>query len=246
MNILRKPQTALAVGLISCITLAFVFGGVSAPQIAQRLADAAPAAIAQAGGGDQVQARFTSPNGWPSRHPVLVGGEPLDETTRARIARAVADLPGVGGISWSDGDMMVEDHFNPLHCQEDVQALLRARTIRFEESSSRIDIASRSLLDEVATALTPCVGAVIQISGHTDRSGPEEANIALSAERADAVRAALVRRGIPSAALRVEGEGSSHPVEGLEPTDPANRRIEFSVISTQPLMPTPVDTPSAR
>ena len=177
---------------------------------------------------------------------MLTGAESLDETTRARIARAVADIPGVGGVRWSDGDMMVEQHFSPLHCQEDVQALLRARTIRFEESSARIDIASRSLIDEVATSLSPCLGAVIQIAGHTDRSGPEATNIALSSERAEAVRQALIRRGIPADVLLVKGEGSSHPVDGLEPTDPANRRIEFSVISTQPLVPTPVDTPAPR
>ena len=33
---------------------------------------------------------------------------------------------------------------------------------------------------------------------------------------------------------------------GVDPADPANRRIEFSVIATEPLAPTPVDTPGAR
>lgn len=246
MEFLRKPHVALVAGLLACIALAYFIGGASAPGIAQRLAAAAPAAIEQAGGGTQVKAHFVSPNGAPSRHPVLTGAESLDETTRARIARAVASLPGVGGIRWADGDLMVEQHYSPLHCQEDVQALLRARTIRFEEGSARIDAASRSLVDEVAAALRPCLGAVIQISGHTDRSGPEEANVALSTQRARAVRQALVRRGIPNDVLRVAGEGSSHPVEGLEPTDPANRRIEFSVVSVEPLHPTPVDTPGPR
>lgn len=245
MNFLRKPQFALIAGVLACIALAYTVGGASGPDIAQRLSASASAAIQQVDGVG-VEAHFQSPNGWPSRHPVLTGAETLDEPTRARIARAVADLPGVGGIRWSDGDMMVEQHFSPLHCQEDVQALLRARTIRFEESSARIDVNSRSLIDEVAASLRPCLGAVIQITGHTDRSGPEDVNIALSSERAEAVRQALIRRGIPGNVLLVEGEGSSHPVDGLEPTDPANRRIEFSVISTQPLVPTPVDTPGPR
>ena len=184
-----------------------------------------------------------------SRHPLLTGGEPLDESTRAKIAHAVADMPGVGGIRWSDGDILAEGQeaaFRPLHCQEDVQALLRAHTIRFEESSARIDEASRGLIDEVATALRPCLGAIIQITGHTDRSGPEPGNLALSAERAAAVRTALVRRGIPEDGLRAQGVGSRMPVEGLEATDPANRRIEFSVIATVPIRPTPVDTPAPR
>ncbi|MGB3797965.1 MAG: OmpA family protein [Alteraurantiacibacter sp.] len=243
MNFLRKPQFALIAGVLACIALAYTIGGASGPGIANTLSAPAAAAIQQAGG-EGVEAQFRSPNGWPSRHPVLSGAESLDNATRSRIAHAVAALPGVGGVRWSDGDMMVEQHFSPLHCQEDVQALLRARTIRFEESSARIDVNSLSLIDEVAASLQPCLGAVIEIAGHTDRSGPEDINIALSSERADAVRQALVQRGIPGDALHVKGEGSAHPVEGLEPTDPANRRIEFSVISTQPLLPTPVDTPA--
>ncbi len=246
MEFLRKPYTAIIAGLVVCVILAVVVGSANAPGIVAKISAPASAAIKEAGGGEQVTAHFETPNGFPSRHVVLTGAESLDESTRDRIAHSVAALPGVGGISWSDGDMMVEQHYSPLHCQEDVQALLRARTIRFEEGSAQIDVASRSLIDEVAGALRPCLGAVIEVSGHTDRSGPEDVNVSLSTERAEAVKQALVRSGIPADALLVSGEGSAHPVEGLEPTDPANRRIEFAVVSTQPLLPTPVDTPGPR
>lgn len=249
MQLLRGPLVAIALGAFVIVLLARFAGGASAPALAQRLADKAPAAIAEAGGGTQVQARFISPRGLASRHPVLTGAEDLDEGTRAKIARAVAAIPGVGGIRWSDGDMMAEAGavvLNPLHCQEDVQALLRARTIRFEESSSRIDEASLGLIDEVAAALRPCLGSIIQITGHSDNSGPEPGNIALSADRAEAVRRALIRRGIPDDGLRARGIGSRTPVEGLDPGDPANRRIEFAVVSTEPITPTPVDTPAPR
>ena len=74
----------------------------------------------------------------------------------------------------------------------------------------------------------------------------EPGNLALSMERARVVRQALIERGIPRDGLRASGVGSSQPVEGLAPSDPANRRIEFSVIRTEPLRPTPVDTPGAR
>jgi len=249
MQFLRRPPIAVALGAFAIFLLARFIAGSSAPEFSARLAAQAPAVIAEAGGGDQVEAVFLTPRGFPSRHPILVGGEPLDEATRADIANAVAALPGVGGIRWSDGGMMAvsgEPVFRPLHCQEDVQALLRARTIRFEESSSRMDIGSSSLIDEVAAALRPCLGSIIRITGHTDNSGPEPGNIALSAERANAVRAALIGRGIPADGLRTSGVGSRRPVEGLDPADPANRRIEFSVIATDPISPTPVDTPAPR
>lgn len=249
MRLLHRPLVAFALGAFVIFLLARFVGGASAPTLAERLSAQAREAIAEAGGGDRVEARFFTRRGLATRHPTLTGGEPLDEATRAAIAEAVAAIPGVASISWSDGDMMAEAGtrvFRPLHCQEDVQSLLRARTIRFEESSSRIDAASRSLIDEVAEALRPCLGSIIEVTGHTDNSGPEPGNIALSTERALAVRAALIRRGIPEDGLRARGVGSRQPVEGLDPADPANRRIEFTVLATEPIHPTPVDTPAPR
>ncbi len=248
MAILRNLYVAVAAGGLLVIMLALVAGWITGPRIADGLSTRAEAVIARVGGAP-VTARFASNNGWPSRHPVLSGGEALDEGTRDRVAKAIAAIRGVGGIRWADGTAFVSSTSapaEPLHCEEDVVALLRARTIRFEEGSARIDAASAELVDEVATALRPCLGSIIAITGHTDASGPEAGNLALSRERAQAVQAALVGRGIPADGLRARGRGSRSPVEGLEPTDPANRRIEFSVIATEPVRPTPVDTPGPR
>ena len=243
-----RPTIAIIAGAL--LTAGFGAAGSrwSGDALVDRIESQADEAIAAAGGRG-VEASFSSPNGFRSRHPVLSGGERLDEGTRDRVAKAVAAIPGVGGVRWADGSIRAlggELAFTPLHCQEDVEALLRARSIRFEESSSTIDAASRELLDEVAMALRPCLGSIIAITGHTDASGPKAANIALSQERAEAVQRALERRGIPGDGLRARGVGSAEPVEGLAPEDPANRRIEFSVIATVPLQPTPVDTPGPR
>jgi OmpA-OmpF porin, OOP family len=248
MAILRNLYAAVALGALLVVALAFAGSAITGPGLAARLAERAEAAIARVGGAP-VTARLASANGWPSRHPVLSGGEGLDETTRDRVAKAVAGIPGVGGIRWADGTTFArsaEAEAVPLGCQEDVAALLRARTIRFEEGSARIDAASRELIGEVASALRPCLGSIIAIAGHTDASGPEPGNLALSRARAEAVEAALIARGIPADGLRARGYGARTPVEGLEPTDPANRRIEFSVLATEAVRPTPVDTPGPR
>lgn len=202
-----------------------------------------------AAGGQSVGLTFTSAEGWLTRHPFLSGGEGLDDETRTRVATAVADVPGIGGVRWTSrgrgGDVKAGRHGKAasLHCQEDVEAILQVRTIRFSEASARINSTSQKLLDEVATALTPCLGSIIAITGHTDSNGDEDANIALSKARAEAVRWALIGRGIPADGLRATGVGSAEPLEGLDPTDSANRRIDFSVIETMPLLPTPIDTP---
>jgi OOP family OmpA-OmpF porin len=243
-----RSSVAILAGALVVFALALFGGALTGPRITAHLAERAQAAINDAGG-RPVKAVFTG-GLWASRYPVLTGGEGLGEATRARVARAVAQVPGMGGIRWSDGTARATggnaEAPPPLHCQDDVDALLRARTIRFEESSTRIDAASNDLIDEVADALRPCLGSIIALTGHTDSSGTEPGNLELSQQRAEAVRQALVQRGIPADGLRTRGVGSSEPVEGLDPSDPANRRIEFSVVAKVATHPTPVDTPGPR
>ena len=210
--------------------------------------EARAAAALAASGGAGITASFRTPHGWLTRHPQLSGGDPLSPETRRRAAMAVAAIPGIGGVSWRARTGTVSAaqdaaSSQPLHCQGDVDAILRSRTLRFSEASAQIDPTSHAMLDEVAAALRPCLGSIIAITGHTDGLGDEAGNLALSRLRAEAVRAALAARGIPEDGLRASGMGSRQPMAGLDPTDPANRRIEFSVIATLPLKPTPVDTP---
>jgi len=245
MPLVSKETFAVASGAAAIVAVAIAAATLTGPRLAAQLSEQATAAIAEADAAP-VRASFVSGYGWPTRHPVLSGGEGLDQTTRARAARSVAAVPGVGGVRWIDGTALAQSSAEaprPVDCNEDVANLLRARTIRFEEGSARIDQGSGELIDEVAAALRPCLGSIIAITGHTDASGPEAGNLSLSRLRANAVREALVRRGIPTDGLRARGVGSSVPVEGLEPTDPANRRIEFSVVATEPVRPTPIDTP---
>jgi OOP family OmpA-OmpF porin len=196
--------------------------------------------------GRGVQASFTDSRGWLTRHAALSGGDGLSDGTRAALASAVAGVPGIGGVRWSgrhahalvtgdaDGD-----------CALDVAAILKTRSLRFAENSASIDPISRRALDEVAAALRPCAGSVIAITGHTDARGDEAFNQNLSHERALAVRNALGQRGIDIADLRARGMGSARSVTGLDPGDPANRRIDFAMIAPVSVEPTIVDVPGA-
>jgi outer membrane protein OmpA-like peptidoglycan-associated protein len=69
----------------------------------------------------------------------------------------------------------------------------------------------------------------ITVIGHTDTSGPERYNMALSLRRANAVKDQLVRDGVPATAITVIGKGKSEPLvrTGDGVREPQNRRVEI-------------------
>jgi outer membrane protein OmpA-like peptidoglycan-associated protein len=69
-----------------------------------------------------------------------------------------------------------------------------------------------------------------RVEGHTDSDGDVARITQLSIQRAEAVRLALVARGLPEATIIAEGFGSQQPVlvGGVE-DKAASRRVEFRV-----------------
>jgi outer membrane protein OmpA-like peptidoglycan-associated protein len=87
-------------------------------------------------------------------------------------------------------------------------------------------------------------GARLALAGHADRSASEEYNRRLSERRVEAVRAELVRLGVPADAIDTVAQGEEDP---LVPTadgvrEPRNRRVEIEV--PQPPPPPPAPAPA--
>jgi outer membrane protein OmpA-like peptidoglycan-associated protein len=72
---------------------------------------------------------------------------------------------------------------------------------------------------------------VIVVEGHTDSVGSDESNRKLSQDRADAVRAFLVSKGVPSSRISANGRGESTPIGDNKTPDgrAMNRRVEIIV-----------------
>ena len=71
--------------------------------------------------------------------------------------------------------------------------------LHFEIDQATIQADAQPLLDDIATALGNFPDWRLRIVGHTDATGNAEQNAALSLERASAIKAALVERGIDAA-----------------------------------------------
>jgi len=105
--------------------------------------------------------------------------------------------------------------------------------VQFANGSSRIDRRSDPLLDQISEALTanPDVGT-LRIDGYTDNVGDPRFNQRLSEERAQAVREALIKRGVDGDRLTTRGLGETHPIApNKSPAGRANnRRVEFIIL----------------
>lgn len=117
------------------------------------------------------------------------------------------------------------------NCQADVDAVIKGKTINFESARAIIKADSMPLIDALATASKACAGTMIEVAGHTDQQGNDAYNLRLSEERANAVVAALIERGVARERLSPKGYGETKLLDPANTPDALakNRRIDFTV-----------------
>ncbi len=110
---------------------------------------------------------------------------------------------------------------------------LGEKSLRFDSGKSTIAPQYRAILNRVAGVLTPLKGYSIYVYGYTDDSGTKEHNLELSATRARAVRAALVKAGVEQSLISTKGFGKSKLLvrDSNAKARAANRRVEIGIVS---------------
>jgi outer membrane protein OmpA-like peptidoglycan-associated protein len=110
---------------------------------------------------------------------------------------------------------------------------LGEKSLRFDSGKSTIAPQYRAILNRVAGVLTPLKGYSIYVYGYTDDSGTKEHNLELSASRARAVRAALVKAGVDQSLISTKGFGKSKLLvrDSKAKARAANRRVEIGIVS---------------
>ena len=102
----------------------------------------------------------------------------------------------------------------------------------FRTEESGLDGTTEERLARLAALIEPMDGAVIRLEGYTDVRGTEAYNSALSTARAEAVRDALIRGGMPAdrVILTASGETSSTATEQDVDGMALERRVQMNVV----------------
>ena len=104
--------------------------------------------------------------------------------------------------------------------------------VHFDTNKSSLRKDSYKELNELLSAMKFKESLVIEIHGHTDNVGEEDANLTLSKNRAKSVMSFLIKNGIDPSRVKANGFGESRPIatnntpEGRQ----TNRRTEVHII----------------
>lgn len=124
-----------------------------------------------------------------------------------------------------------DEHFQLL-CRRQILQFARDNHIQFILSGAELRTNALPTLDAMVEVAVDCPQLKIRVTGHTDSSGDEAANIALSRARADAVIKYMVGRGLSVDRLEAVGAGSSEPAVANSDARSRrlNRRVEFTLL----------------
>lgn len=101
-------------------------------------------------------------------------------------------------------------------------------TVLFKLGTPELLPEGRPALDQLAAELKARPALRLRVTGHTDKIGEPQKNLALSEQRAEAVKSYLVNAGIAAERISTIGYGDARP---LYPSpDARNRRVEVAAM----------------
>jgi OmpA-OmpF porin, OOP family len=146
------------------------------------------------------------------------------------LADRVADMASSANNKAMTALASLRSGFSP----GDLTTALNQSVVNFANGSADIPASMNGFFQNAANAFKQLPqGTVIEIAGYTDNTGDAQANVALSQQRADAVRNALIKAGVAPGMLVAKGYGSANPVASNDSPEGRfyNRRIEYRIQS---------------
>ena len=114
----------------------------------------------------------------------------------------------------------------------EVGSTVNLENVLFDRGNATMLPGSYETLDEVVTLLRENPDLEIEVAGHTDNQGRADLNLALSKERAVAVKQYLVEQGAEPQRITERGYGGTRPLvsNAIEEERSKNRRVEFTIL----------------
>lgn len=114
----------------------------------------------------------------------------------------------------------------------EVGSTIRLNNIFFDFGKATLRAESYPELDRLVGIMTQNDKMQIELSGHTDNVGSDDANLKLSEERAKSVVEYIVSKGIKAERIQAKGYGETKPVASndTEEGKQLNRRVEFTIL----------------
>jgi len=150
-----------------------------------------------------------------------------------------------GFMAYADKHASVSDNFDLTTVAEykeivrdlylvpiEVGTTVRLNNIFFDVAKATLRPESYPELDRLAGLMTQNSKMQIELSGHTDNVGADEANMKLSEDRAKSVTEYLVSVGIAAGRIVTKGYGETKPqtTNDTEEGKQLNRRVEFTIL----------------
>lgn len=164
-------------------------------------------------------------------------GQAIGKNTKSTVLGAGIGAVVGGAAGNRIGDYMdkQEEELRTVAAQTDAVSVARNQDVLiatfksdvlFDFNSAILKPGAYSEVDRVAGVLNQYPQTMIRIEGHTDSKGSEDYNQELSEKRAEAVKNAVIQRGVKSDRVQTIGYGESQPKCQV---DAENRRVSIVI-----------------
>ncbi|HEU4616473.1 MAG TPA: OmpA family protein [Gammaproteobacteria bacterium] len=173
---------------------------------------------------------------------LITGDSSVERKKRALIGAGLGALAGAAVGSYMDRQeaklrQELDQTGVSVTRQGDNITLNMPGNITFPTNGSDLNASFYPVLDSVAKVLAEFDKTIVEVAGHTDNTGTEAYNQALSERRAAAVAAYLKTRSVRSDRIIEVGEGELRPIATNDTPEgrQLNRRVELTLVPvTQP------------
>ena len=168
---------------------------------------------------------------------LITGDSSMERKKRALIGAGLGALAGAGVGNYMDRQEAalrkeLERTGVSVTRSGDNITLNMPGNITFKTDSSDLNASFFDVLGSVGKVVNEFEQTVIEVAGHTDSTGSDQYNQALSQRRADAVAAYLKTRNVRADRIITVGAGEKHPVASNDTPEgrQLNRRVELTLV----------------